>query len=168
MHGRHLAQIGPKFSSVAHGNLDLLRRRKRRFPQAGKVGHQPRLHFVMIESERIKLDQQRAIGGMEITKPLNGFGLQQMKQLQHALMAVERDVLAKRNKKRLVACGSELRGTRCCVAHFFLAHPAASIRLTARRRSVSQVRLTRSRGVPSGIEERRSPSREIAARPLRS
>ncbi len=44
--------------------------------------------------------------------PSMGSDLQQTKQLQHALMIFERDLLAEVNQKRLVARGSELRLTR--------------------------------------------------------
>jgi hypothetical protein len=49
---------------------------------------------------------------MQITDAVDGFRLQQTKQLQHALMVLERDFLAEVNQKRLVARGSELRLTR--------------------------------------------------------
>ncbi|RAP57561.1 hypothetical protein AXW85_33360 [Pseudomonas aeruginosa] len=66
----------------------------------------------MIEPERIKLDQERAISWMQIANAVDGFRLQQTKQLQHALMVFERDLLAEVNQKRLIARGSELRLTR--------------------------------------------------------
>ena len=65
----------------------------------------------MIEPERINLDRELAIRGMQIKNTVDGFRLQQTKQLQHALMVFERDFFAEVNQKRLVACGSELRLT---------------------------------------------------------
>jgi hypothetical protein len=111
VHGRHVIEVRPEFAAIADGDFDLFRRRKRRVVQAREEGTELRLQFTMIEPQRIKLDQQRAIGGMEIANPFDGSRLQKTKQLHHALMAIERDLPAKRDKQRLVAGGSKLHVT---------------------------------------------------------
>ena len=109
VHGREVVQVGPEFAAVTDRNFDLPRRCKGRLVQAREIGKQPRSQFIMIELERVKLEEHRAIGGMEITDFVDGMRLQQAKELHHAFMVFDRDLLAEGNQKRLVACGSELR-----------------------------------------------------------
>ena len=105
-------QIGAKFSAVASGNFHLPRYGQGDLIKASEIIAQNRFQFLVPELQRVKNDQNRAIGGMKVPNAPDRLRFEQAQQLPELLMSVERDLLAKVNQKRLIARGPELHFVR--------------------------------------------------------
>ncbi len=110
--GGELGEVGAEVAAVADGDFDGARRRKRNGVEAVEVLVQRAFKIGVAGLQRIELDEQGSVGGMQIADVGKRLGFEQAQKFEHAFAGFGRDGFTEIDEQGLIAGELESRARR--------------------------------------------------------